>query len=222
MKERFGIFDMDGTLVDSLPYWRQLYREYLACRGIANPPDSIMSQTPSMTAPEAAAFFIHSFGLSDTPEEAVAEINRLIGEHYRLHVPLREGAAQFLQRLEAEGWQMCIASATAPELIDLCLRQLGIRNHFQFLLSCVEVGVGKTKPDVYLEAARRLGSTPEHTVVFEDAIVPATTAKQAGFLLTSIYNASPTQDHDQLRAISDCYLTRWDYEEFSRQFQPFA
>lgn len=222
MSEKFGIFDMDGTLVDSLPYWRQLYREYLASRGITDPPRSIMSQTPSMTAPEAASFFIRSFQLSDTQEEAVAEINRIIGEHYRSHIPLRVGAEEFLQRLEEEGWRMCVASATAPELIDLCLRHLGIRRYFQFALSCVEVGVGKTRPDVYLEAARRLGGAPGQTVVFEDAIIPAATAKQAGFLLASIYNGSPHQDHGELRALSDCYLTTWDYEDFSRQFQRFT
>ena len=152
----------------------------------------------------------------------MAEINRIIGEHYRSHIPLRVGAEEFLQRLEEEGWRMCVASATAPELIDLCLRHLGIRRYFQFALSCVEVGVGKTRPDVYLEAARRLGGAPGQTVVFEDAIIPAATAKQAGFLLASIYNGSPHQDHDELRALSDCYLTTWDYEDFSRQFQRFV
>ena len=210
MEQKFGIFDMDGTLVDSIPCWRMLYREYLAQRGILSPPDEIMGRTATMTALEAAALFTRSFHLSDTPEEAIQAINRLIEGHYRTDVPLKVGAAEFLRRCQAAGWKMCVASATAPALIDLCLRRLGIREHFQFLLSCVEVGVGKTQPDVYLEAARRLGGTPQNTLVFEDVIFAARTAKSAGFRVVGIFDESSRNDQQALRETADCYITGWD------------
>ncbi|MCI9155864.1 MAG: HAD family phosphatase [Lawsonibacter sp.] len=218
MELKFAIFDMDGTLVDSLPYWRQLYLEYLASRGVTDPPASVMTQTAPLTSREAVAFFARTFGLSDTPEEGVAEINRLIEGHYRADVLMKQGAESVLKRLQAAGWKMCVASATAPQLIDLCLRRLGVRDYFEFVLSCVEVGAGKNHPDVYLEAARRLGGTPEQTVVFEDAVFAVRTAKQAGFQVAAVYgDPNTTQDQAELKAAAHWYLPQWEDEDFLRQ-----
>ena len=105
---------------------------------------------------------------------------------------------------------MCVASATAPALIDLCLRRLGVRDRFRFLLSCVEVGAGKTQPDVYLEAARQLGGTPEQTIVFEDAVYAAKTAKAAGFQVAGVWDASSEAEQAELRSVADFYLPAWE------------
>lgn len=218
MEQKFAIFDMDGTLVDSLPYWRQLYREYLASRGVTDPPASVMSQTAPLTSAEAVAFFARTFGLADTPEEGVAEINRLIEAHYRTDVLMKEGAKEVLERFRKAGWKMCVASATAPGLIDLCLRRLGVRDYFQFVLSCVEVGAGKSRPDVYLEAARRLGGAPEETIVFEDAVFAARTAREAGFRVAAIRgDPNTSQNQEELKAVADWYLLQWKDEAFLKQ-----
>ena len=210
MKNTFAIFDMDGTLVDSMGYWNQLSDEYLSRHGIPGLSPELKEESIALTMLGSAQLFIREFGLPFTPEQISAEINGLMEEHYRRDVPLKPGAADFLRRLQAAGVKMCIASSTAPYLIDICLNRLGVRDCFQFLLSCEEVGVGKNRPDVYLEAARRLGGTPKNTVIFEDILVASATAKKAGFTLGVIYDSNSEAEQAQLKALADHYFTRWD------------
>ena len=158
MDKKFAIFDMDGTLVDSMGYWNRLADEYLARFGLPGLSPALKEESIALTMLESAQLFIREFGLPGTPEQIAGEINALMEEHYRADVPLKPGAAELLARLKAAGVKMCVASSTHPALIDLCLRRLEVRDHFEFLLSCEEVGEGKNKPTVYLEAARRLAA----------------------------------------------------------------
>lgn len=212
MKYKFAIFDMDGTLVDSMGYWNRLADEYLARHGIPPLSPELKEESVAMTMEESALLFIREFGLSSTPEEICREVNGLMEAHYRADVPLKPGAAACLERMKAAGFKMAVASSTAPELLDICLRRLGVRDYFEFLLSCEEVGAGKNRPDVYLEAARRLGGAPEDTVVFEDILVAAQTAKQAGFALGVIYDVNSDGDQERLKALAGRWFTRWDEE----------
>ena len=210
MKKPFAIFDMDGTLTDSMGFWNRLVDELLARRGFPPLSPELQEESVALTTQGTAELIIRVYGLSETPEQIARELNSLMETHYRTDVPLKPGAAELLERLRGAGFKMCIASSTDPALIGICLRRLGVRDHFQFLLSCEEVGAGKTQPAVYLEAARRLGGTPENTVVFEDILVAARTAKQAGFSLGVIYDENSAAEQEQLKALADCYITRWD------------
>lgn len=210
MKKQFAIFDMDGTLVDSMGFWNRLSDEFLARRGFPPLSPELQEESIALTMEGTANLFIRAYGLSETPEQICAEVNGLMEEHYRADVPLKPGAAALLERMKAAGFRMCIASSTAPALLDICLRRLGVRDYFEFLLSCEEVGEGKNRPTVYLEAARRLGGSPENTVIFEDILVAAQTAKAAGFSLCVIYDVNSDAEQGQLKALADCYITRWD------------
>ena len=210
MNARYGIFDMDGTLVDSMGVWNRASEEYLIACGVERPDRSILDRAVPMTMPETAAFLIQQFGLDTTPERAMADINAVMEGHYRTDIPLKPGAAECLERLQRGGFRMAVASSTSPHLLDICLRRLGVRERFDFLLSCEEVGAGKDFPDVYLEAARRLGGTPEETVVFEDAIFAARTAKGAGFRVAAIRDEASLGSQEQLAAAADWYLPSWE------------
>ena len=209
MKKPFIIFDMDGTLTDSMGFWYRLSEEYITGLGFVYSAE-IMESTAHLPVLDSAALFVEHYGIPKTPEQVAADINGLMEGHYRTDVPLKPGAEDVLRRLKAQGVKMCVASSTSPELIHICLQRLGVRDCFEFLLSAEDVGAGKDRPDVYLEAARRLGGTVENTLVFEDVIFAARTAKAAGFTLGAIYDESSKDDQEALKEIADFYFTRWD------------
>jgi len=194
-----------------MPYWKGLCAEYLGSRGVKNIPPDLLERMAPMTMLESSTLFIREFGLDGTPEQIAAEVNGLMERHYRADVPLKPGVPEYLEALRARGVRMCVASATTEPLVRACLERLGAAEYFQFMLSCETVGVGKNHPDVYLEAARRLGGTPGETAVYEDAVFAARTAKQAGFYLMGIYDECSEAEWPELSALAD--ETVEDYSE---------
>ena len=213
MNKPFAIFDMDGTLVDSMVYWQRLGREYLTAQGVTEGMDEVLERIKPMTMAESSALFIEAFGLPGTPESVMAEMNAVMDEHYRTDIPLKPGAAGYLAALKARGAKLCVATATPEPLARACLERLGVLEDFAFLLSCDEVAAGKVKPDVFFEAARRLGSAPAETAAFEDALFAARTAKDAGFYTVGVYDASGDGHWNELTALADETLRDWGAAE---------
>ena len=209
MDKRFAIFDMDGTLVDSMTYWRNLASEFLQSKGIPEVSPAVSERIRPMTMTESAALFIEEYGLSGTAESIAAEMHAMMDEHYRRDIPLKPGVAAYLEALHRRGVTTCVASATAEDLMDACLTRLGVAHYFSFLLSCETIGVGKSRPDVYLEAAKRLGVQPEDIAVFEDALYAANTAKQAGFYTIAVRDDSNQPHWEELTALADEKILDW-------------
>ena len=209
MDKRFAIFDMDGTLVDSMVYWKHLATEFLESKGVRTISPDILERIKPMTMTESAALFIQEYGLSGTAESVAAEMNAMMDEHYRWDIPLKPGAATYLEALYRRGVTMCVASATAEDLMDACLTRLGVAHYFSFLLSCETVGTGKSRPDVYWEAANRLGARPEEISVYEDALYAAKTAKQAGFYTIAVRDDSNQPHWETLTALADEVILDW-------------
>lgn len=209
MDKQYAIFDMDGTLVDSMVYWKNLAKEYLALKGIAHIPDMILEKIKPMTMTESAALFIEEFGLHGTPESVANEMNALMDTHYYKDIPLKKGIKEYLDKLYNSGTTMCVASATAVPLVEACLKRLGISEYFSFLLSCETIGVGKSKPNIYYEAAKRLGAEPSDIVVYEDALYAAETAKNAGFYVVGVFDESAKKNFASLKEITDEIIIDW-------------
>lgn len=209
MNKRYAIFDMDGTLVDSMVFWQGLAIEYLAGKGINRNMDAILEHIKAMTMTESAAFFIEEFRLSGTPESVAAEMNAMMDAHYRKDIPLKSGVGEYLSRIHSMGIRMCVASATKSELMEACLKRLGIAGYFGFLLSCEEVGVGKSQPDVFLEAAKRLDAQPYEIAVYEDSLFAVKTAKNAGFYTIAVYDDSNKYEWEKLTVMTDEAILDW-------------
>ncbi len=204
MEFKAAIFDMDGTLTDSMPVWDGVWALFLERRGIAPDPD-ITSKYKALTLTQAADYYRTNYGLADTPEEICAAVNDLVREGYG-RVELKPGALDYLQRLKSRGVPMCVATNTARPLVEYLLGRLGVAEYFDFILPCAEFGSGKAKPDIFYECARRLGAAPQDTCVFEDAPHALKTAHAAGFLTAAVYDPSYAADEATLRAMADVYV----------------
>lgn len=209
MDKAFAIFDMDGTLVDSMRFWKVLGEEYLKSRGVGQIPGNLSERIKAMTMTESAALFVKEFALTGTPEEAAAQMNAMMERHYREDIPEKAGTREYLEMLKSRGVRLCVASSTAGELQEACLKRLGLYDYFDFLISCEEVGAGKDRPDVYLAAARRLGAAPADTAVYEDAFYALQTAKAAGFYAVGVYDESAGKYWESIKETADEAFMDW-------------
>ena len=209
MNKSFAIFDMDGTLVDSMGYWRNMEREFLLSKGITDGLDAILEATKPMTLTESCTYFSEKCGIDCSPQQFIAEVETIMARHYAHDVQLKPGVREYLGDLKQRGIPMCVASATNKPLVELCLNTLGLQDCFRFILSCVEVGAGKNRPDVFVEAARRLGASPADCAVFEDAIYAVRSAHDAGFWVVAVKDEHNASCWDELCQIADEIIETW-------------
>ena len=210
MEREKCIFDMDGTLVDSMRYWRRLERDFLTQRGVSIPDmERVLELAKPLPLYQSVLLFIERFGLKDTPEQAMNEMISMMRQHYQRDVKSKPGAEEYLKKLKKCGVHMCIVTATPRHLVEVCLSRSNLTSYFDFLLSCDEVGAGKDHPDAFYEAAHRLGSAPSEIAVFEDSLQAAKTAKQAGFYTIGVYDESCYEFWSDLSLVADKTIKGW-------------
>ena len=207
MDKQFAIFDMDGTLIDSMVFWKNLAAEYLTSKGVQEIPANLLERIKPMTMSESASLFQAEFGLTGDIE---SEMNAMMEAHYRNDIPLKPGVREYLQKLHARGIRMCAASATAEHLMESCLTRLGVRDYFEFLLSCETVGAGKRSPIVYHTSAQRLNVMPQEIAVYEDALYAVQTAKNAGYYVAGVCDDSNTEYWENIKDLADEIIINWE------------
>ena len=207
MDKKFAIFDMDGTLIDSMIFWKNLATEYLSSKGVKQIPADLLERIKPMTMSESAALFRQEFGLTGDPE---AEMNAMMDAHYQNDIPLKPGVQEYLRLLQSRGVRMCVASATAEQLMESCLTRLGVWDCFEFLLSCETVGAGKRSPLVYHESAKRLHVAPTQIAVYEDALYAVQTAKDAGYYVVGVYDDSAAKNWKTIEKTADEIVLNWE------------
>ena len=192
------VFDLDGVLLDSEEIWDRAREELAKERG-GRWHDRAQRDMMGMSSKEWSRYMHDVIGLEEPPEEINREVVRRLTEFYREELPAIPGAREAVERLAAR-WPLGLASSSNRELIDLALELLGVKHLFKATVSSEEVARGKPAPDVYLEAARRLGVDATHAAAIEDSHNGILAAKAAGMRVIAIPNRHFPPGEDALAA----------------------
>ena len=204
-----AIFDMDGTLIDSLLIWDVIWEElgvrFLNVNGF-HPSSEDDKAVRTMTLKEAMLFIHSSYKLGNSGEEVLDEVNKIIIDFYSNDVKMKKGALNFLEYCYNNGIKMCVATATDLSLVKIAIEHCNIGKYFVDIFSCAQIGKGKDKPDIYLAALKSLGTSIDEVCIFEDSLVAIKTAKKLGIKTVGIYDKF-NYGHDEMKMISDMYIS---------------
>ena len=194
------IFDIDGTLVDSLDAWADSDRIFLEENNIPYSRD-ISEKLKTMHYISAAEYLANGFGLSVSVEDVCRRIDEIIGEKYRHEIKAKDGVQEFIQSCSDRGISMCAATSNLRELAEAVLESCGLLGYMKFILTSDEVGSGKDDPEIFLRCAERLGTSPQDTAVFEDSCHAAASAASAGFFTVGVFDRHYADEYEQLKQI---------------------
>ncbi len=204
------LFDLDGTLVDSMWIWERIDVEYLNRFGLELPKD-LQSCIEGMSFSETARYFKERFSIPDSLEEMKADWNRMAWEKYTREVPLKSGIREFLRHHRARGVKMAVATSNSRELAEAVIAAHGLTDTFDVIVTGCDVAHGKPSPDVYLEAAVRLGVSPSECLVFEDIVAGIQAGRNAGMEVAAVEDAYSLYQERQKKELADLYIA--DYHE---------
>ena len=203
MKITGAIFDMDGTLINSMDYWAVTASEYLKSVGIEPPKDTDRDYL------ENGMKSWHEHACPEIPfEEVSAGIYKIMEKYYTSCVSVKEGAREMLDRLKAHGVKMCLATATDRFMVEMVLKRLGISEYFSAIFTSKEVGLGKRYPLIYEKAREFLGTDKESTYVFEDAIYAINTCRQNGIKVVGVYDENSFLSPEEVASLCDFYISK--------------
>lgn len=203
------LFDLDGTLVDSMWIWKKIDIEYLGRFGLELP-DNLQASIEGMSFSETALYFKERFSIPDSLEEMKADWNRMAWEKYTQEVPLKPGVRDFLTYYRARGVKMAVATSNSQELAEAVLAAHGLTDFFDTVVTGCEVAHGKPWPDIYLEAAARLGVNAGECLVFEDVVAGIQAGKSAGMKVAAVEDAYSLYQNLQKRELADYYITDYN------------
>ncbi|MGN0393759.1 MAG: HAD family hydrolase [Coprococcus sp.] len=192
------IFDVDGTLLDSMPMWEHAGEIYLSKTGIT-PEPNLGDKLFTMTMCEGAEYIKSTYNLDLSVNEIISGINDTISHFYKEEVQPKIGAIELIETLKLHNIPMTIATATDICHIEAAFNRLGIMDCFTKINTCSDMGMGKDTPDIYIDCAKAMNSDIENTWVFEDAYHAAMTAYKSGFKVVGIYDKSSAAYHSKLQ-----------------------
>ena len=205
-----AIFDLDGTLIDSMFIWDTIGEDYLKSFSI-EPKENLAEVFKTFTLEQAAEYYRNNYGVKLSIQEIVEGINNMVAEIYRTKVVLKMGVSDFLKRLQRLGVKMCVATVTDRPIVEDVLERLDVRDYFSEIFTCAEVGCNKETSEIYRQALKHLGTEKTETIVFEDVLHAIKTAKDDGFKVAAVYDSHEPRQAE-MKEISDFYIT--DFRSF--------
>ena len=199
-----AVFDLDGTLLDSMEMWQKIDREYLKGFGRV-PPEDLQRRIEGFSVTETAQFFQTAFDISDSIDRIIADWNRMARAEYLERLPLKDGAAELVKKLAALGIRLGIATTNYRDLTEGCLARHGILPLFSAVVTSGEIEKGKPDPEIYLKAAAAIGVKPENCLVFEDLPAGILAGKRAGMQTVAVYDRASAAVDNEKRKMADDY-----------------
>ncbi|MDE7171441.1 MAG: HAD family phosphatase [Oscillospiraceae bacterium] len=218
MRIRGAIFDVDGTLLDSMSIWDTIGESYLRSIGY-EPRENLNEVFKNMSLHQAACYYQNEYGVTLSTDEIMSGVNAMLEQFYRYEAPLKPGIKELLALLWQKNVKMCIATATDRYLVEAALGRCGVLSCFDGIFTCNEVGHGKDEPHIFEAALRSLGTKMTETIVFDDALYAIRTAKGAGFPVAAVYD-SHEGAQDEVHALADVYLDDLTQLNKLRKFLP--
>ncbi len=200
-----AIFDLDGTLLDSMWVWEKIDIDFLDKRGFTVPVDYVTEIT-SKTFRETAEYTIDLFGLDETPEQIMSEWNQMAIDMYSNYVFLKPNAREYLLFLKEQGIKLGTATSLPGMLSEPALKNNGIYHLFDAFTTTDEVSRGKQHPDIYLLAAEKLNVSPGSCIVFEDILLGIKGIIAAGMRPYGVYDEYSKHDQAEIQALSEAYI----------------
>ena len=204
------IFDLDGTLVDSMWMWKAIDIEYLGKYGYDLPP-TLQKDIEGKSFSETAVYFKETFQIPESLDEIKATWNRMAYDKYTKEVTLKKGAKEFLMQCKEHDIRIGIATSNSRELAEATLEALGIREYFCCVMTSCDVAKGKPAPDVYLATAKVLEAKPEDCLVFEDIEMGILAGKNAGMEVCAVEDEFSMNQIEEKKRLADYYIK--DYFE---------
>ena len=208
MKKAY-IFDFDGTLVDSMPYWSEKMLNILRVTSTPIPCDIIKIITP-LGDKGTAKYFSETLGVNLTEEEMFALMDEYALPKYRDEIPLKDGVYEYLKKCKEKGISLNVLTASPHKMLDPCLKRLGVYGLFDFVFSCDDFNTTKSNPDIYLKTCERIGVNVANSVFFDDNLLACKTGKQAGLKVVGVYDKTGADFEEDLKKIADGYVRTFD------------
>ncbi len=205
------IFDMDGTLIDSMWVWAAVDMDFYKKYHLSDPPEEFYQKMEGMSFTETAQHFLDSFPtLTQSVEDIKAEWTKMAFQKYTTEVDLKQGIRGFLEEQKARGRKLGIATSNGTELVEAVLKALDIGKYFDSIHTSCEVERGKPAPDIYLLVAGELGVEPGRCLVFEDVPMGILAGKNAGMRTCAVDDASSRAQDEKKRSMADYYIHNYD------------
>ncbi|MFA9378511.1 MAG: HAD family hydrolase [Lachnotalea sp.] len=201
-----AIFDMDGTLIDSMGIWDNVACDFLKTEGIVARSD-LGEVLKSMSMQQGADYVIKEYSLNASTQEIITGVNALIASKYEQELLAKEGVIELVESLETLGVRMCVATASDYHLAEKCLERIGIKRYLEGIYTCGDIQAGKDNPKLFEHAMEKLGTTKEDTYIFEDSLYAIETAKKTGFKVVAVYDESSKKDWDKIKEMADICVT---------------
>lgn len=199
------IFDLDGTLIDSMNVWTEIDAEFLKEYNIDMPVD-FYEDIKDLSFADTAIYFSETLGIPMNHKDIMDKFNAMAREKYEKIVPLKKGVYEFISQEKKKGTKLCVATANNKELTILALKRLGIYDSMEFILTCDEICSGKGTPDIYIKCAEKMGFEISETAVFEDILRGVLSAKSAGFYVVAVKEETAFDDIDEIKKNSDMFI----------------